>query len=77
MTSLTSHGKMPDGKWVMQFKFDSTPKGIKYFNEVRDWFDDNFPDKEEAWMGWRTDQSSLTAFIKSERAYAFSLLRWS
>lgn len=74
MINLTSYYKMPDDKWCMQFKF--ADPGIDDFYEVHDWFEMSFS-KDEAWMGWRTDYSTLTAFIATERAYLISLLRWS
>lgn len=58
----------------MQFKFPDP--GIDEFYEAHDWFEMMFS-KNEAWMGWRTDYSTLTVFFASEKAYLMSLLRWS
>lgn len=72
MKLLTDHYKLKNNEWCMKFKFDTDTLS---FSEVRRWFDEHF-DKNEVWMGWRTDESTLTVFIGTEQAYVFSILRW-
>lgn len=73
MTKLANHHKMTDNEWCMKFEFATDDAS---FFDVHVWFDNMF-DKDEAWMGWRSDYSNLTVFFGTERAYVLSLLRGS
>ena len=73
MIMLTNHYKMKNNQWCMKFKFDFDDST---FSDVHQWFDSKFK-KDEMWMGWKSDNTTLTVFLATEQAYAFSLLRWS
>lgn len=76
--AMVNHYKMSNShEWVMQFSFDPTIKGSVLFNEIYKWFDDTFSNKDEVWMGWATNRTSLTVFFNCEKSYTFSILKWS
>lgn len=73
---LSTYAKIGGEEWALHFVFERSPKGVKDFEEVRSWFNKTFTRLDEARCGWRSDQTTLTAFVKNEPAYIFSLLRW-
>ena len=68
--------KFNNTEWVLYFHFINEYERTHLFNEVYDWFNGNFPDKEEVFMGWPSGNSTLSVFIKSESACVYSTLRW-
>jgi hypothetical protein len=66
--------KIGVSEWAMTFVF-TRDEGTA-FHIVKTWFDNTFS-REEVCSGWRVDKTSLTVFLKTERAYALSLLKWA
>ena len=66
------HSEVGENEWALHFKTSPST-----FDSVYDWFKESLKIDIDFFAAWRTDRSSLTIFVKNEKALALALLRWS